>query len=213
MSEGTAVINRKPLGKEFQKSGFRYREIRREKAEPIGEDVAIFHKVRLPNQQFPKTVDFGFETVIVGGHDGYEIAGNKIEPAETLPSNEQWGQKGWTYGTLLGAELRFEALLRGETPDDTNLDPEMLTGGDSGDSEGNEESPATSRRGRKRVDRSGIEVKYPDGEFTMQDLADFNDMKKPNMYILFKEGIAKIEETRRVSKGRGRPTVMYKKAE
>lgn len=38
-----------------------------------------------------------FETVIIGRHNGYVIAGATIAPAETYPLSEQWGAKGFTF--------------------------------------------------------------------------------------------------------------------
>jgi hypothetical protein len=39
----------------------------------------------------------GFEVILIQKHDGYEIAGNKVEPAEHFPKNEDWGKSGWYY--------------------------------------------------------------------------------------------------------------------
>jgi len=40
-----------------------------------------------------------YEVIIVQSHDGREINGNSLPPAEFPPSNEQWGSKGWTFST------------------------------------------------------------------------------------------------------------------
>ena len=67
---------------EFHKSGFDFKLLLEEG------DVAMFRKTKL---------GFSFESyevVIVQRDHGYEIAGKKIEPAEGLPSSEQWGAKG-----------------------------------------------------------------------------------------------------------------------
>jgi len=53
-----------------------------------------------------------FETVVIGSHNGYVIAGVRIEPAETYPSSEQWGSKGFTFRDEQPAKERFYDLLK-----------------------------------------------------------------------------------------------------
>ena len=38
-----------------------------------------------------------FETIRIQSHNGREIHGTWVDPAEYPPSNTQWGTKGWTY--------------------------------------------------------------------------------------------------------------------
>lgn len=52
----------------------------------------------------------GFEVIKINTHNGYEIAGNKIEPSEVYPSSEQWGTLGFTYTDIKDAEKRFNIL-------------------------------------------------------------------------------------------------------
>lgn len=56
----------------------------------------------------------GFEVILIKRHDGYEIAGNKVEPSEVYPSSEQWGSLGFTYTELDKAEKKFKELLHNE---------------------------------------------------------------------------------------------------
>lgn len=57
----------------------------------------------------------GYEVVLVQKHNGYEIKGIKIEPAEYLPKDEDFGVKGWYFSGPMGkesAEKKFEQLQK-----------------------------------------------------------------------------------------------------
>jgi hypothetical protein len=173
------MITYRPLETEFLKNGFRFRLLRRDG------DVAIFHKVALKGGHHPVSFDAGFETVRVGRHDGYEIAGVQVEPAETLPGNEQWGMKGWSFPTLFAAELKFEELL-GKTPVQTCDDVE---GEDCSETS---ETPTTEprvagHRGRAKGERPQLIM--PDSEFTVKELADANKVDYPVAFLFIKESV------------------------
>jgi len=51
-----------------------------------------------------------FEVIEIRSHNGYEISGVKIEPAEIYPSAEKWGTLGWTHIDYDGAKDRFNKL-------------------------------------------------------------------------------------------------------
>jgi len=95
-------MNYKPLATPLIKNGFEHTQLFRDG------DIAIFHKVHL-NPHF----DAGFETVVISRHDGYEMGGVQIEPAECYPSPEMWGTRGWTFTNLLAARKKFTNLLMG----------------------------------------------------------------------------------------------------
>lgn len=67
-------------------------------------DIAIFHGRSLTGQSET------FEVIHVQRHNGREIAGAFLPPAEFPPSNNQWGSKGWTYPDKASAETKFETL-------------------------------------------------------------------------------------------------------
>ena len=69
----------KPLAKEIKKKGMYYKEHYREK------DFAIYMAGN-SNSAF-----LGYEVFDVLKHDGYVIAGNKVEAAEMFPSDEAFG--------------------------------------------------------------------------------------------------------------------------
>ena len=55
----------------------------------------------------------GYEVVLIQKHNGYEIKGIKMEPAEYLPRDEDFGWKGWYYGgpnARADAEKKFRKL-------------------------------------------------------------------------------------------------------
>lgn len=86
-----------PLG--FDSKGFTHRQIIRDGS------VAVYERRRKGATQVPH-----YELVRVGSHNGYEVAGRKVEPAETYPSSEQWGSRGFTFNEESKAMARFEAL-------------------------------------------------------------------------------------------------------
>lgn len=51
-----------------------------------------------------------FELIEVQSHNGREIAGKHFPPAEFAPSNEQWGNKGWTFTNQSDAEKRMSEM-------------------------------------------------------------------------------------------------------
>jgi hypothetical protein len=86
------------ISKVFKQKGFNFTQIKRI------EDFAIYKKIPVNGTHT------SYEVIIVSRHNGYELGGQKIEPAETYPSSSQWGTKGWTYTTLKDAETAFTAL-------------------------------------------------------------------------------------------------------
>ncbi len=75
----------KALPTEFKAKGFNYRQISRDG------NVAVFE------QRWGRNGSVAYETVIVQSHNGREIAGVYLPPAEFMPSSSQWGIKGWTF--------------------------------------------------------------------------------------------------------------------
>lgn len=65
-------------------------------------DVAIFHGKRIGGRSET------WECIHIQSHNGREIGGKFVEPAEYPPGNEQWGAKGWTYQNPELARDRFE---------------------------------------------------------------------------------------------------------
>lgn len=51
-----------------------------------------------------------YEVVVITNHNGYTLADQYIEPAETYPSNSLWGIKGWTFNDLNKAKSFFKKL-------------------------------------------------------------------------------------------------------
>ena len=73
----------KTLPIEFTKNGFQYRQLARDG------NAALYSQTK---------GDFGaYEVFAIQSHNGREIAGKLIPPAEFGPSSEEWGSKGWTY--------------------------------------------------------------------------------------------------------------------
>jgi hypothetical protein len=76
----------RPLPTQFQHHGFDYRQIARES------DFAIYEQTwnSCPS---PSTC---YEVIRIRRHDGFQIGGRFVEPAEIYPNSEAWGVDGWT---------------------------------------------------------------------------------------------------------------------
>lgn len=98
-------MSMKILPKEFTKTGFSYKQLRREG------NVALYEQRGLSG-------GIGYEVILISSHKGYSVGegGSYIEPAETYPSSSLWGQKGWTYlRTQLDlANRKFDGLVIAE---------------------------------------------------------------------------------------------------
>lgn len=127
---------------------------------------------------------------------------------EKYPTAEQFGRTAWFAGDLAQAEMIYNRLETGNQPCSGETEPEP----DNPVADEPVAEPVKRGRGRPPKGEKPT-IKLPTGEFKMQDVADLNDMGKANVYIIVQEFIAtgKVKETRRVSQGRGRPTVMYEK--
>lgn len=67
-------------------------------------DVALFERIGTRHSR-PH-----YEVVVISRHNGYELAGVKIEPAECYPSPESWGTRGFTFNELDKAVEKFTYL-------------------------------------------------------------------------------------------------------
>jgi hypothetical protein len=213
------MITYKPLKTEFTHKGFRYNQLYREG------DFAIFHMVAEKGTLHQKSFDCGFEVVIIKRHDGYELAGTKIEPAEVYPGTSQWGSYGWTYRDLYHAELKFQELVTGKIPVDENpveietesenelqeesgkirQDPAKTTVPDTAG------TPSVKHRGRPKVDRPSLLI--PVGEFSTKELAEFNKVDYPIAAVFMKENPTAIKFVRSERRNaKGKPTNLFTKA-
>ena len=92
----------KKIESNFIRGGFNHKQIIRKG------NVAIF-------ERWPKrgTTDCHYEVVKISSHNGYNLGGSYIDPAETYPGASLWGIQGWTCSTLEHAEKHFkEACVR-----------------------------------------------------------------------------------------------------
>jgi hypothetical protein len=92
-------MNYKILEKEFIKHKFKHLQLKREG------DVAIYIRKKEDAR------NWHYEVIKITRHDGHELFGNKIQPAEIYPSASTWGTFGWTYNTIELAEIKFKELL------------------------------------------------------------------------------------------------------
>lgn len=86
------------LVKTFKQKGFNFTQLKRDG------DFAIYKKSPLKSEYT------SYEVIIISRHNGYELGGQYIEPAETYPSSSQWGTKGWTFTCAKHAEVKFTTL-------------------------------------------------------------------------------------------------------
>lgn len=90
----------KILEKSFKSSGFQFNQIVRLKDKAIYERKALVGKAK------------SFEVIVIKSHNGYEIGGTYIEPAETYPSSSQWGIYGWTYTNIEDAMKKYSSFFQ-----------------------------------------------------------------------------------------------------
>lgn len=90
----------KILEETFISKGFKHSIVKREG------DVAIYKKTL----DEPDSEAFTYETIAIKRHNGYEIAGIKMPPAEMYPSNTQWGDWAYTSTSIEDANKRFTQL-------------------------------------------------------------------------------------------------------
>jgi hypothetical protein len=69
-------------------------------------DVAIYKKTLEDSEIDAHT----YEVIAIKRHNGYEIAGVKMPPAEMYPSDSQWGDWGFTCVSREDADKRFVQL-------------------------------------------------------------------------------------------------------
>ncbi len=198
-------MNYKPLETEFTKKGFRLKQLWRDG------DVAVFHKVRVESANTGKPFDAGFETVVIGRHNGYELGGVKIEPAETYPGDSQWGTKGWSYTNLWAAECKYNSLRGKPLPIETEIEAEIehleknFVECEGHTVENTITDIPTGHRGRPRVERPNLLI--PGGEFSVKDLAEQNKTEYSIAFVFIKEKeqaglIKRTREERRAARGK-----------
>lgn len=88
----------KILEKEFKANRFNFKQVTR-----VG-DAAIYEKTAVGGKAV------SIEVIRIKSHDGYELAGTKIAPAEVYPSTSQWGIYGWTYNKMEDAVKKLNSL-------------------------------------------------------------------------------------------------------
>ena len=69
-------------------------------------DVAIYKK----KLDEPDSEAYNYEVIAIKRHNGYEIAGVKMPPAEMYPSDSQWGDWAFTCIDREDADKRFVQL-------------------------------------------------------------------------------------------------------
>jgi len=88
----------KQLEKSFSRKKFQYDQVIRKG------NLAIYTQTHIESKSQT------FEVIVIKSHNGYEIAGTRIEPAEVYPGDNQWGILGWTCQTLDAAKNKLKTL-------------------------------------------------------------------------------------------------------
>lgn len=96
----------KILGSQFNRQGFIYELVARDG------DIAVYSQrsKSIGTKDLGKVV--GYEVFKVQSHDGLFIHGVWIEPSEYIPSNAEWGQKGWSFFDEKKAMEKFQKLIK-----------------------------------------------------------------------------------------------------
>lgn len=98
MTQTINGIEYKVIPLEFKKKGFNYKQVKREGMK------AIYEQTR------KNSTLCNYEVVKLGRHNGYNMGGSQIDPAETYPGSSLWGIMGWTCTSIDKAMERYSAL-------------------------------------------------------------------------------------------------------
>lgn len=90
----------KKLDKEFESAGYKYKQIHRE------DMYAIYERQHFSSEKKH------YEAIRIQSHNGYEIAGNKIPPAECYPTSNSWGSNGFTCLNKESAYKRLDRMIK-----------------------------------------------------------------------------------------------------
>lgn len=188
----------KPIETDFNKNGFRFRQIRRDG------DIAIFHKEAMANRH-PLPFDGGFEVVVITRHEQYQLGDAIIEAGESYPSPEQWGYRGWSYNYLNLAFKKYESLLNKPIEsmgEDVSPAPEE-------DEVVEIKSELTSSKS------SELFLQFPSGQFTAKELAEYNHMDYNSASVFIRheleKSITKSGQRPQPEGKRGKPSTLYTK--
>jgi len=94
----------KKLEKKFKSRGYWHEQVARHGR------LAIYKRYPVKSE----TKDHHYEVIKIGKHNGYNLGGSYITPAETYPSSSMWGRCGWTCQDLEAAEDHLEELQKYE---------------------------------------------------------------------------------------------------
>ena len=166
-------------------------------------NVAVYKRTRVSDEW-----SCGYETILiktVKAGTVYVKGGKPTEvDTESYPGAASFGKTGWSYNNQKMAFAKFEELVKKEE-DKTLVDDEPMTLGFATSMV--EDEPTTV------VKKNSDGVSIPSDEFTQADFAELNNLPpRGSVYNLLKSMIEKglVKEAKRVSFGRGRPTVMYR---
>ena len=88
------------LETKFTQSGFTHKQLKRVN------DNAIYKRWKHGEE------NSHYEVVRIGRHNGYNLGGQYVAPAETYPGGSLWGIQGWTYRTIEEAEEKFVKVMK-----------------------------------------------------------------------------------------------------
>jgi hypothetical protein len=200
----------KPVDEPYMKNTFRHELIKR------NGNIALYKKTGMESNTRKYEVDSGYEVVRIRTHDGYELGGVKIDPAEVYPSNEKWGTDGYTYtgvNALEYANKRYNDMVAQESVTSVSANVSDDLGGDNAPTVESTEVKVKKKRGRAASVKPAIV--FPTGlNFTMNSLLEMNtDYVKPTLYIEIQKLIelGKVKEVGNVKSegGRGKPAKLY----
>ncbi len=141
-----------------------------------------------------------YEVIIISSHNGYFIDGGKtfLPPAESYPSSNSWGQKGWTYEDKDGAFNKFSELKQ------KNMNTDNSNNESTSEVAVGETNTKSSNRGRPRK-----AFEFPTGEFLVKELAEKLNVSVPLILLKIREAGQNITVVRKESHGKGRASNVY----
>lgn len=166
---------------------------------PNGKNVYIYIRSHAEGENLGKFVAAEVITPNIKKAGTYPLPGGKTitypEDFEEYPGASLFGKKGWFCVNMEAAEKRFDLLVRGNEVEAED-EPETAAPAPV--------SNTSSRRGRPKVERDPLTL--PDGEFSVKEVAEKNDVEYVEAAVFVKEQLSgnvikKTRTERRATRG------------
>jgi hypothetical protein len=183
----------------FDKNSDHFEQVIREN------NIAIFKRTKIGN----KVPNSGsFEVVRINRRNACEIMGNAVEAKEVYPGAKRWGIYGLSAPDLQTAQSQYKRFQEKFKGQDNLIGPS-----DDDEEENKTTKPEGKKRGRGRTPLD-VKLELPEkGEWTIKQMATKHKVSPAWIYLrvmdLLEEGKVKEVGKKKLTPGRGKPSVVY----